>query len=355
MPNYTKAYQTLWPNNSKIAVRTAFLYVGQGDSTILFIRNGTDYKVILVDINLDCKNGGIDVPRLVKDLLEGKALHAFLNTHPHEDHLCGIGELTNKVAIDNVWHSGFSPGRNANPGYDDLKVLIAKVRKEKGENAVRQLRGSRDPENIFDVEMHVLAPAEHVVEDIKEEDPDKRRALIHENCIVVKFGKHNGWILLTGDADKPAFENNITKYHSNRLPSQILSASHHGSRSFFKNKEDDEPYLDSLKAINPSAVVISAPTQQESKHGHPDADAMELYKKHVGTDNVYHVGAERYSYLVDIMDDGSITEVKNDEGKLSAEYGLDEENDGDDGGGRSSGPFVRPKSPTGDSAPRKFG
>lgn len=354
MANRTKAYQSLWPNDLRIAVRAAFLYVGQGDSTVLFIRDRYGYRLVLVDINLDRKNGGIDVPRLVKDLLQHQHLYAFLNTHPHEDHLCGIGKLADAVVIDNVWHSGFSPGKDANPGYDDLKKLIADVRKLNGEKAERVLMGSRSSEALFDATMHVLAPAEHVVEDIKEEDRDKRRALIHENCIVVKVGTKNGWVLLTGDADKPAFEKHITEYHKDRLPSQILSASHHGSRSFFKDKEEDDPYLDGLNAIDPTDVVVSAPKQKESKHGHPDTDAVSLYANHVGESRVYHTGDERYTYVVDILDDGSVTGVRDDGGELSAEYALSEDDDGG-GGGKAVGPFIRPKTATGDTAPRKFG
>ena len=355
MTNHTKAHQLLWPSDSRIVVRAAFLYVGQGESTILFIRDGSEYKLILVDINADRKNGGIDVPRLMSDLLQSQPLYAFLNTHPHEDHLCGIGKLDDEIVIDNVWHSGFSPGGDANPGYEDLKSLITKVKKRNGDAAVRQLRGSRSSESLFDATLHVLAPSEHVVEDIKEDDKDKRRARIHENCIVVKIGTEEKWILLTGDADKPAFEKYITKYHKERLPSQILSASHHGSRSFFKDKEEDEPYLDGLNAISPTDVIVSAPTQEESKHGHPDTDAMNLYEGFVGKDRVYHTGDERYTYIADIMDDGSISQISDDAGELSAEYAQNSGDDDDGGGGNAAGPFIRPQTAVGDIAPRKFG
>ena len=53
-----------------------------------------DFKVLLVDINMGRKNGGIDVPRLVKDLLGEQSLTAFVNTHPHDDHVCGVDTLS---------------------------------------------------------------------------------------------------------------------------------------------------------------------------------------------------------------------------------------------------------------------
>ncbi len=47
-------------------------------------------------------------------------------------------------------------------------------------------------------------------------------------------------ILFTGDADRTAWEDHITDHHKDRLPSKILNASHHGSRTFFKHDKDDE-------------------------------------------------------------------------------------------------------------------
>ena len=42
----------------------------------------------------------------------------------------------------------------------------------------------------------------------------------------------------------------------------MLSASHHGSRTFFKNEEDDEPYTDHMEKIGCQYVVISAPKRE---------------------------------------------------------------------------------------------
>jgi hypothetical protein len=172
----------------------------------------------------------------------------------------------------------------------------------------------------------------------------------------VKFGVEGAWILISGDADRDAFEKHITAYHRERLSAFALGASHHGSRTFFKCDEDDDPYLEGIRAIDPVSVIVSAPTQAESCHGHPHDDAMELYENHVGEDHVHHTGEERYSFIVDIYRDGTYGEVTDDGGRLSEEYGLGE----DDGGGgtanaKSAGPFVRPKQETGDRTPRKYG
>ena len=125
----TVAREVLWPSDKNILVRVAFLYVGQGASAIVFFANGGGYDVWVVDINLDSTNGGIDVPRLVADLLEGQDLAAFANTHPHNDHLCGVSELSDKVTIKEVLHSGHIPSKKYGSKYEDLQKVIKKVKR----------------------------------------------------------------------------------------------------------------------------------------------------------------------------------------------------------------------------------
>ena len=106
------ARDVIWPTRDDVLVRTVFLYVGQGDCTIVLLKDGDGYKSLIVDINRDEKNGGIDVPKLVEDLLEDEdgKLDVFVNTHPHNDHLRDVIPLSDEVDIQEVWHSGHRPG-----------------------------------------------------------------------------------------------------------------------------------------------------------------------------------------------------------------------------------------------------
>jgi beta-lactamase superfamily II metal-dependent hydrolase len=353
------ARNILWPTDTRVLVRVAFLYVGQGSSILVLVRDGTTYRALLIDCNLDKTNGGIDVPALVKDLLSGDDLHAFVNTHPHDDHLRGVKEISSAVTVANVWHSGHVPSKKYGTYHPDLQKLIDDVKKRNGDAAVVEIDGSRTPRDIFDAKVYFLAPAEHVKDDVNEEEADTRYRRIHENCAVLRFGKETAWMLITGDADLVAFRDHITEYHKDRMRSFVLDASHHGSRSFFKGNEEDEPYLDALKAIDPEYVVISAPTADESPHDHPHDDALKLYRDHVGENNVLHTGKERETYYFDIFDDGSKSGPQTDKGKLAEDYGLgkDDDDGGDDGGSKglsSTGPFVRPDGP-GRHEPRKYG
>lgn len=362
MSNNTVARDTLWPTDTTILVRVCFLYVGQGSSIVVLVRDGDKYQALLIDSNLDSTNGGIDVPALMKDLLSDGKLHAFVNTHPHDDHLKGVKEVGKAVDVERVWHTGFDPGKKSGNHYGELQELIADVKKRNGDDAIVVLRGSQSPTTLFDAEFYTLAPAKHVKDEIDEEDADARYARIHEYCGVLRFGKGSAWALVTGDADLDAFRTHITEYHKDRLPSFVLDASHHGSRSFFMASEGDEPYLDALKAIAPKYVVMSAPTRDESRHGHPHADAEKLYLDQVGDEaNLLHTGDSRETLFFDVHEDGKTSGPQNDGGKLAEKYGLDKDGDddgGDDSGGGgkksdSAGPFVRPTGPS-HPTPKKY-
>lgn len=153
--------------------------------------------------------------------------------------------------------------------------------------------------------------------------------------------------MITGDADRDAWEKHITHYYKERLSSTVLSAPHHGSRNFFRYQEKDEPYLDALHQISPTYVVVSAPTSEESQHDHPHDDAISLYIEQVkDEDNVLHTGKRRHSFICDIFRDGELA-IQEDNGLLTEEYGLvssDEES-------KKSSVFIPPVVPPVDSRP----
>lgn len=321
-----KARQILWPTDPQILLRCISLYVGQGTSILLLIRNAGDYLSLLADINLDADNGGTDVPSMMADLLEKKALHVFVNTHPHNDHLKGISTLHKTTGITEIWHSGHTPGKKHSDAYKELQKVIEDVKKAGGSET--KLYGSRDESTLGEAQYYVLSPAEYVTEDIEGEDADTRYNRIHEQCAVLRFGVAHTWVLLPGDADRDAFEKHITNYHRERLGAKFLIASHHGSRSFFRYEEEDEPYLDALNTIDPTVVIISAPKQEESKHDHPHEDAVKFYRDKV-SDNLLHTGKNRYCFIFDIFEDGTTSKIANDNGELAKSYPLGDGSDDD--------------------------
>lgn len=323
------------PNESGI-FRSVFLYVGQGDATLLAIPDGDEYKYMLIDSNIDKENEGIDLVKMLKDLLGDSELDVFLNTHPHEDHLAGIKDIYEEIGIKEIWHSGHKPGKKHDDAYKLMKEVIDDIGSDsefvlRGSNDINKLRESDKETEIEkklgEIDFQVLSPAEYVADDIDNENAEDRYKRIHEHCGVIKFtygDEEQGSVMITGDSDLTAWKEHITDYHRDNLKSDALSASHHGSRTFFKEKEDDEPYTDHIDSIDPEYIVVSAPKQSESKYEHPDSDAIEEYKKHISDkDNIFHLGdsnGKRTSVIVDIFSDGEV-EVNPDE-ELVKQYGF---------------------------------
>jgi competence protein ComEC len=333
-----KAKEVLIP---KIGVlRATFLYVGQGESTLLTIPNGNAFIYVLIDTNNDKKNGGIDLTKLMKDLLGKDGQLIFINTHPHNDHLKGIKSLNDEITINEIWHSGHKPGKDHNDAYQEMLDVIKKIGTDNeyvlfGTNDSNKVRKSDKESEVIkrlgDIDYIVLSPAEYVHDDVDEEDAEGRYKRIHERCAVIKFsygGKSTKHILMTGDSDKTAWKEHITDYHYDKLSTDVLSASHHGSRTFFKNDESDEEiYEKHIDKIAPAHLIMSAPKKTESPHDHPHDDAIELYRKHVAEDNIYHLGKNRECVIVDISCTGDIG-IKFDQ-ELVKEYGFCSGDDGD--------------------------
>lgn len=331
----TTAEKIIKPTKAGI-FRTVFLYTGQGESTLLVIPTGpgvNDYMYVLLDCDRDKEPKEIDIVDMLKDLFKTNGeLSLFINTHPHNDHIGGIKDVYEEIGFKEVWHSNHKPGPKHKTKYEDLKYVIGKVGKKNeyfllGTDDVNKVRDSSDKETIKklgNIDYQVLSPAEYLCDDINEENQDVRDSRIHEQCGVLKFtyGKEAKSILFTGDSDKAAWKNHITNHHKKNLVSYVLSASHHGSRSFFKEgKDDKDVYETHIETIAPTYLVISAPKQEDSPHDHPHDDAMDLYKKHVNDDDIFHLGSSPYSVIVDISADGKIE--LNTDTELIEVYGKD--------------------------------
>ena len=337
----TVAEEVIKPTKAGI-FRTVFLFTGQGESTLLVIPTGptaNDYKYVLVDSDRDKEKNEIDLVELFKDLFKNSGeLSVFINTHPHNDHIGGIKSIYDEIGFTEVWHSNHKPGPKHKEKYEDLRYVIGKVGKKNeyfllGSNEMNKIRTSDDKEamkKLGYIDYQVLSPAQYLCDDINDENQDTRDDRIHEQCGVIRFsyGANPKGILITGDSDKAAWKDHITDYHKESLPSLVLSASHHGSRSFFKCGEDDkEIYEDHIEAISPIYLIVSAPKQSESPYGHPHDDAMELYNKHV-EDEIFHLGKTPYSVIVDIDSNGN-PEINTDT-KLIETYGKGNGDGGND-------------------------
>lgn len=317
------------------AMRVVFLFVGQGESTLFLVPDGSGgHRSLLVDCNRSEGLKGIDVAAFLVDTLgKDKPLHAFANTHPHNDHLCGLAEIASAVTINSVWHSGHKPSRAHEEVYGQLKKIIDGLPADQ----VRQLLGSRTSFLFGFAEVHVVSPAQYVCDDIAGETGEARDRRIHEHCAVFRVSYQGRRVLITGDSDKTAWKEHITEYHGkpddNRIEADVLSAPHHGSDTFFRDSaEDAEPYFTHLERIAPKNIVISAPDRKDSPHGHPDAFAWKKYEERVGADGIKHMSSNRNSFILDVHGDGTF-ELFSDRGELASRFGLGDGDGGAGGGG----------------------
>jgi beta-lactamase superfamily II metal-dependent hydrolase len=339
----TKAQQLVMPTRTDV-FRVIFLYVGQGDATLLVIPDGTSQRIVLLDNNIDRRAGGIDTKALLKDL--GRKVDVFINTHPHQDHTEGLDAIHEAVGVGEVWHSGHVPSRDRDDAYQEMMGVIKKIStaneyKLRGTDSLNKIRKADGETEVIkqlgQVDYQVLSPAAYVCDDIEGEEGSAHDRRIHEQCAVLRFSYGNParHVLLTGDADRDAWELHIMNHHEAAAKADVLSAVHHGSRSFFMEcKDDEDVYEKHLEAIAPDYIVVSAPKQSESDHDHPHDDAMKLYRKHVDAANLLHLGKNRESVIVDIYPNGQL-DVKIDQ-DLATTYGYDATNKPSGGGGKGA-------------------
>lgn len=328
-------------NDGSLVIR--FLNVGQGDSTHLILPTG---EHMLIDINLDRKCGGIDVIQYLADELPAagngkqKRLDYLVVTHPHDDHIRGLGQVGNQFEIGEMWHSGHELDceKGENESYDKYQALIENL----GDAAKKVCAKSEAWATVGDVTFHVYRPSAYV-KTKKDQTEDEKRNVIHNECMVLKVTFGSVSVIFTGDTHKGAWESIVKHYEKDgQLEATVLHASHHGSRTFYKDScEDDEPWTAHLDAIDPEEVIVSVGAGNQ--HKHPHSDMMKEYRRRVRDESIFRTD-EDLTIELRIDAKGNRSWQLNDE-DFQEKYQLpaepDDKNDGDDrgkgdGGGKES-------------------
>lgn len=221
------------------------LDIGQGDSFLLE-KGG---KFVLID------SGDIEHRETLTKLLQRygvKEISKVIITHPHEDHLGGMGAVFKNFSVGEVYDDGVSTNTGSYRNY--VKTIRAK------KIPYHSLKAGESLELFPGVSLDVLGPAS-LIRDSKGK-PD-----LNNNSIAGRLSYGNFSVMFTGDAEKEE-EADILK-RGGTFASDILKSGHHGSRT-----SSSEAWL---RAVSPKAVLISCGL--DNSYGHPHKTTLARYEK----------------------------------------------------------------------------
>jgi len=272
-------------------------HVGNGFSALWSFGDADDTHM-LVDINVpeavqtggEEKDNRLDVidelkKRITKTVVVSgrrrKYLDILVISHPDEDHLRGVKELADEFEIGELWETGLrrEDDPDVGEGYEDFVRLAEQLRKR---SRLRRLRAGDEPiTKIGEVEIFCLFPIG------KTDDEDE--AIPNNASLVLKVVCGGMSVLLPGDSGHDSWREILGRFKKSRslLRSHVLNASHHGSRSFFREDVQQDPYLHGLDAIAPEKVFVSCRPPDYSSDQPPHKDAIEIYVKQVGKENLF--------------------------------------------------------------------
>ena len=309
----------------KNGLRFYLINCGQGLTHLIIYPDDT---VMLYDCNLveDDENKGCNknaILNLLHNVIPYREdengnkrqwIDIFVNSHRDIDHIKGLKDINNEFPIHSIWDSGQSGESTENPDYKYYMGLRNRLKEKSKDNLLVPTPSSEAYRKYGTASVYVLSDAKDYVEESDEdyllEFADRVQ---HTNCLVLLVTFAGRKMLLTGDSDWKAWKENIIPNFSNMdvnyENADILIASHHGSRTFFTNKDEidvekypNDTYIESIKLINPKVTLISC----GKKYDHPHEDAMALYKEYTSCKQVF-VTKELGTFCGLITNDGNFS------------------------------------------------
>ena len=228
-------------------LRMVVLDVGQGDSTIVRLPDGTSLLIDaggLAGTSFDIA-GRVVLPAL--RALGVQRLHALVLTHGDPDHIGGADAVIQRLRPESVWEGV------PVPPHAGLRALFASAGEAR---AVWRTVRPGDVERAGGVEIRILHPP----------GPDwERQRVRNDDSIVVQIDHGDVTILLPGDIGAATERLILPSLHLGRTV--ILKAAHHGSAT----SSADE----FLEAIHPDAVIFSS--GRDNRFGHPAPVVVERF------------------------------------------------------------------------------
>jgi competence protein ComEC len=224
-------------NNLKVY----YFDVGQGDSILIQVNN----KNLLID------GGPKDAEsRLIKDLKDFgvKKLDYVITTHPHEDHIGGMGQVIKNFDIGKF----YAPKVTSNTKTFEYMVNQLNNKNLKI-NIIKPDIGS-DIDLGKNTKVEIFSPNSSSYDNLNNYSP------------IIKISYKETSFLFTGDAEKLSEKEVLEKGYA--IQSDVLKIGHHGSSSS-TSKEF-------LNKVNPKMAVISV--GKNNDYGHPHKETISSLK-----------------------------------------------------------------------------
>jgi len=232
-------------------LRVDFLDVGQGDSALVTMPDGT---TLLVDGGGNTTDAARRIGEtVVSEYLWWRSLNEVdyvLATHADADHIDGLNDILKNFTV----RSALIARRPTNdPEFSKFSQTLTTT------NTHSELIQAGDVIHFGAVEVSVLWP------------PGAGEQSTNNDSITlrVKFGAHS--ILLTGDIEKPA-ERALVESHQD-LTANVVKVPHHGSKT---SSTDDF-----VRATNPDLAIISV--GRHSMFGHPHPEVVQRWQANGAT------------------------------------------------------------------------